>query len=83
MTDQGIANDVKKLEEHEKTLANMEQRFARRSRQEIPVTEMDIDSVPRTPPRRTKTPHRQPPGTPCLEAIKRIKKARGTARKMH
>jgi hypothetical protein len=75
--------EVEKLTaEKESELANMEQRFARRGRQQSVATEMDTDSSPRSAQQQAKTPQNPQSSTPCLDAIKRIKRARGIARKV-
>lgn len=43
---------------------------------------MNVDSAPRDTQQR-KTPQRPLSGTPCLDAIKRIRKIRGTSCRTH
>lgn len=61
-------------------LANMEQRFARHGRQRDTAMDMDTDNPPTSTQQQAKTPQK-PPNTPSLDAIKRIKRGRGTTRR--
>jgi hypothetical protein len=73
--------EVEKLTaEKEGELANMEQRFARCGRQQTVATEVDTGSAPRSAQQQAKMPQKPQSSTPCLDAIKRIKKACGIAR---
>ncbi|KAG2046086.1 hypothetical protein BDR06DRAFT_1039201 [Suillus hirtellus] len=63
-------------------LANMEQRFTRRHG--LQDHDMEIDSSPsrRKDAGQPSTPSAKPsPGTPCLDAIKKIKRSRGISRR--
>ncbi|KAG1789904.1 uncharacterized protein HD556DRAFT_1446692 [Suillus plorans] len=62
-------------------LANMEQRFARRGRQRDTAMDMDADTTPMSAQQQAKTPQKPHSNTPSLDAIKRIKRARGTTRR--
>ncbi|KAG2108812.1 hypothetical protein DEU56DRAFT_920449 [Suillus clintonianus] len=68
--------------EKENELANMEQRFARHGRQQHAATEIGTDPTRRNAQQPPHTPQKPQLKTPCLETIKKIRKARGTTRKM-
>ncbi|KAG2360889.1 hypothetical protein BDR07DRAFT_1486450 [Suillus spraguei] len=63
-------------------LANMEQRFARRHRFQDQDMEMDTSPSRKREAGQPSTPSAKPlSGTPCLDAIKMIKRSRGISRK--
>jgi hypothetical protein len=68
----------------ENELANMEQRFARSGRQQHAGTEMDMDQdpTPRSTQQQPRTPQKSQLKTPCLDVIKKIRKAHGATRKI-
>ncbi|KAG2053389.1 hypothetical protein BDR06DRAFT_1008781 [Suillus hirtellus] len=68
--------------EKENELTNMEQRFARHSRQQHAAMEIGTDPTRRNAQQPPHTPQKPQLKTPCLETIKKIRKARGTTRKM-
>ncbi|KAG2125769.1 hypothetical protein DEU56DRAFT_916384 [Suillus clintonianus] len=68
--------------EKENELANMEQRFARHGRQQHAATEIGTDPTQRNAQQPPHTPQKPQLKTPCLETIKKIRKARGTTHKM-
>lgn len=60
----------------------MEQRFARRHRIQGDEIEMDSNPPLQRDTGQTSAPSAKPPsGTPCLDAIKRIKRTRGVSRR--
>jgi hypothetical protein len=75
--------EIEKLKaEKVSELANMEQRFARSGRRRHATMEMDTDPTPTSAQQSPKTPQKPQFKTPCLETIKKIRKARGATRKM-
>jgi hypothetical protein len=65
--------------EKQAVLANMEQQYARHSRQQDDAAmDMDTDTIPRSTQQQAKTPQKQQSDNSSLNVIKRIKKARGT-----
>ncbi|KAG2355485.1 hypothetical protein BDR07DRAFT_1493178 [Suillus spraguei] len=69
--------------EKENELANMEQHFARHGRQQHAATEIGTDPTRRNAQQPPHMPQKPQLKTPCLETIKKIRKVRGTTRKMH
>ncbi|KAG1726499.1 uncharacterized protein EDB91DRAFT_1086736 [Suillus paluster] len=75
--------EIEKMKvEKENKLANMEQRFARHGRQQHAATEIGTDPTRRNAQQPPQTPQKPQFKTPCLETIKKIRKACGTTRKM-
>ncbi|KAG2358558.1 hypothetical protein BDR07DRAFT_1489309 [Suillus spraguei] len=81
--EQRLQLEIEKMRvEKENELANMEQRFARHGRQQHAATEIGTDPTQRNAQQPPHTPQKPQLKTPCLEMIKKIRKARGTTRKM-